>query len=372
MPNNTLENIKVKIQAILNRKFASDNYQKKKIDVFHDRWAFACPCCHDSLSDPRKKRGNLYLDSLSYHCYNCGAHYGINSFLKRFDEELSSDDRIFVHEIQQSAKRFEKTSHNGHSSMAFTLLSYVAIPKSIFFKLNKLVTPDKSDFCSTYLTNRRIDVTKWKYFAFRESSKELFILNLSRNDRIIGYQIRQLDENSRKSRYLTNSISRAYNNLLKRDLSPILEKLLMGMERGKTYLNEEDGIENILANVDRISGLFNVMNINPSLPITIVEGPIDSLAIDNSIALQGATKMNNYFDDVRNVRYLFDNDKVGKEHTLKKLKEHKTVFLWDKYLEKINTKQKIKDLNDLQRYGKLDMDKFNECFTDDELDIMLI
>ena len=370
--SNTLDNIKTKIQAILNRKFSSDNYQKTRIDIFHDRWAFACPCCHDSLSDPRKKRGNLYLDSLSYHCYNCGAHYGVNSFLKRFDEELNTDDKLFVHEVQQSAKRFEKTTLNGHSSMAFTLLTYAGVPKSIFFKLNKLVTPDKSNFCSAYLTKRCIDVTKWKYFAFRESSKELFILNLSRNDKVIGYQIRQLDENSKKARYLTNNITRMYSNLFNRDISPILEKLLMTMDKGKTYINEEDGIENIQANLDRISGLFNIMNINPTLPITIVEGPIDSLAINNGIALQGATKMNNYFDEIKNVRYLFDNDKVGKEHTLKKLKEHKTVFLWDKYLHKIGIKQKIKDLNDLQKCGKLDIDVFEECFTDDELDIMLI
>lgn len=372
MAENTLNNIKSKIQGILNRKFASDSYIKKQIDVFHDRWAFACPCCHDSLSNPRKKRGNLYLDSMSYHCYNCGAHYGINSFLKRFDEELDGEDKLFVHEIQQSAKKFERTSSNGHSSIAFKLLGFVAVPKPVFFKLNKLTTPSENDFCSNYLKKRCIDINKWKYFAYKESTKELFILNINENDRIIGYQVRQLDDKSKKARYLTTNISRMYMTLFKRELGTILEKLLTTIDKGQVYLNEEDGIENIVANIDRLSGLFNIMNINPSLPITIVEGPIDSLAIDNSIALQGATKMNNYFDNIKNVRYLFDNDKVGKEHSIKKLDEHKSVFLWDKYLKKVNVKQKIKDLNDLQKSGKLDINVFEECFSDDELDIMMI
>ena len=59
--------------------------------------------------------------------------------------------------------------------------------------------------------------------------------------------------------------------------------------------------------------------------------------------------MNNYFDNVANVRYLFDNDNVGKKHALKKLKEHKKVFLWDMYLKELNIKCKIKDVNDLQK-----------------------
>ena len=54
--NNTLENIKDKIQIILNNKFSKDSYIKRKIDVYHDRWNFACPYCNDSRTDVRKKR----------------------------------------------------------------------------------------------------------------------------------------------------------------------------------------------------------------------------------------------------------------------------------------------------------------------------
>lgn len=365
-----IDSISERLQRILNVSFK--DFYRKKIDIYSDRLNFCCPICGDSVSDKRKKRGNLYLDSLSYHCYNCGAHYGVNSLLKIFNEELSDEDKIIVHEIQQSSAKFERKSKNHHSSMTLTLLSELAVPKSVFFKTNDLVTPYKNDFCSSYLKGRKIEIKSWKYFAFKESTKELYILNINENDRIIGYQVRQLDEKSKKARYLTTNMSRMYRDIFGRDLSIILTNILKKIELGDKFIEEEDGIDNIVASVDRLSGLFNIMNVNPNLPLTIVEGPIDSLAINNCIALQGATKMNNYFDNVKDVRYLFDNDKIGKEHTIKKLKEHKFVFLWDKYIKDAKIKQKIKDINDLQRTDNFKVDLFEKCFSDDELDIMMI
>lgn len=365
-----IDNIKDKLQIVLNRNFKTP--YRRKIDVYQDRLNLCCPICGDSVHDGRKKRGNLYLDSMSYHCYNCGAHYGINSLLERFGEELSGEDRVVIHEIQQSSKKFERKSTSHQSSMTLTLLSNLAVPKQIFFKANNLVTPYKNEFCSTYLKGRNIEIKCWKYFAFKNETKELYILNINENDRIIGYQIRQLDNKSKKARYLTTSMSKMYRNIFGKDFSIIVKRVLGRMEKGNLFIEEEDGIENIIANIDRLSGLFNIMNINPNLPLTIVEGPIDSLAISNCIALQGATKMNNYFDNVKDVRYLFDNDKVGKQHTIKKLKEHKFVFLWDKYLKEIKSRQKIKDVNDLQKTNNFKLDLFEKCFSDDEMDIMMI
>ena len=368
--NDILDNIKDKLQVVLNRNFNTS--YRRKIDSYHDRLNFCCPICGDSANDSRKKRGNLYLDSMSYHCYNCGAHYGINSLLKRFGEELSGEDKILVHEIQQSSTKFERKSKNHHSSMILTLLSKLAVPKSIFFNFNTLVTPYKNEYCSNYLKKRNIEIQSWKYFAFKESTKELYILNINEDDRIIGYQIRQLDNNSKKSRYLTTNMSRMYKEVFRKDLSEIVPSVLKNIELGDKFIEEEDGIDNIVASIDRLSGLFNIMNINPNMPLTIVEGPIDSLAINNCIALQGATKMNSYFDNVKDVRYLFDNDKVGKQHSIKKLKEHKFVFLWDKYLKEVKSKHKIKDVNDLQRTNNFKLDVFEKCFSDDEMDIIMI
>lgn len=371
--NNTLDNIKNKIQEILNKKFANDSYIKRKIDVYHDRLNFSCPYCGDSRSDVRKKRGNLYLDSLRFHCFNCSHSTGINRFLSDFNEELSNEDKIAVHEIQQNAKKFEKRVSSTQSSMSMTLLDKLAIPKDILFKQLGIISPYKDITASNYLKSRMINIKDWKYFAYNPITKELYILNTSPLDRVIGFQIRQLDPKSHKQRYTSSRLTKIYSDVFNRDINGIVERLLLKEPLGQKYIEEEDGVENIVANLDRLSGIFNIMNVNLSQPLTIMEGPIDSLAIANSIALQSAAKhLDGFFDEVENVRYLFDNDKTGKEMSLKKMKNHKKVFLWGQYLDMIKSKTNIKDINDLQKQNLFNIDIIEKCFSDDEFDAMYI
>ena len=370
--NTLLDNIEEKIQRILDNKFVKDSFHKRQIDHYSDRINFACPFCGDSLKDPRKKRFNIYLNSLSCHCFNCNHHSGINTFLRQFDEELSMEDKIQVHEIQQSSKKFEKRLSSGQTSFSFRLLDKLAIPKSILFKSLNLSTPYKSKECSEYLVSRCINKKQWKYFAYNEKSKELYILNINSNDRVIGMQIRQLDINSKKPRYLTLSLSKIYIKLFNKDISLLIERLLKGMNNGEKYIIEEDGIVNIQANIDRLSGIFNVMNVNMNIPLTIVEGPIDCLCISNAIALQGATKLNDYFDDIETVRFMFDNDKIGKEHAINKLKSNKKIFLWGLYMKKKNIKNNIKDINDIIRQNIFDEDLYEKCFSNDEFDVIYL
>ena len=371
--NNTLDNIKNKIQNILNKKFANDSYIKRKIDVYHDRLNFSCPYCGDSRSDVRKKRGNLYLDSLRFHCFNCSHSTGINRFLSDFNEELSNEDKIAVHEIQQNAKKFEKRVSSTQSSMSMTLLDKLAIPKDILFKQLGIISPYKDITASNYLKSRMINIKDWKYFAYNSLTKELYILNTSPSDRVIGFQIRQLDPKSHKQRYTSSRLTKIYSDVFNKDINGIVERLLLKEPLGQKYIEEEDGVENIVANLDRLSGIFNIMNVNLSQPLTIMEGPIDSLAIANSIALQSAAKhLDGFFDEVENVRYLFDNDKTGKEMSLKKMKNHKKVFLWGQYLDMIKSKTNIKDINDLQKQNLFNIDIIEKCFSDDEFDAMYI
>lgn len=367
-----LNTIKEKLQQILDKRFKNDSFSKRKIDVYHDRFAFSCPLCGDSLHNNRKKRGNLYFNSMQYHCYNCGDHYGVLSLLRLFNQELSLDETIAVREIQQNAKHFERRTANTQSLMVYSVIEELAIPKKFFFTKMGVMSPYKNEECSNYLKSRKIDIRKWKHFAYRPSSKELFILNLTSNDRIIGYQIRQLDTNSDKPRYLTRNITKMYKDVFGLESPDIISKLFLRKKLGNKYIEEEDGIENVVANIEKISCIFNIMNININQMITVVEGPIDSLSIDNCVALQGAKKMNEYFDEVENVRYIFDMDKAGKQEAIKKIKKHKKVFLWELYVKKCKIKEKVNDLNDLQKADKLDTEVLEECFSDDELDIIMI
>ena len=72
------------------------------------------------------------------------------------------------------------------------------------------------------------------------------------------------------------------------------------------------------------------------------------------------------------VRFLFDNDKIGKEHTLSKLKANKTVFLWSMYIKKMNIQNKVKDINDIIKLNLFNKEVYESCFSDDEFDAMFV
>ena len=57
--------------------------------------------------------------------------------------------------------------------------------------------------------------------------------------------------------------------------------------------------------------------------------------------------------------------------SIKKLKEHKKIFLWSLYLKTKGIKD-VKDINDLQKKDLLDMKIIEQCFSDDEFDAILI
>ena len=109
--SDVLLNIRYKLEKILKKNFS--NTYRQKIDTYPDRWNFCCPICGDSVNDNRKKRGNLYLNSMSYHCYNCGCHYGINSFLHLFNEELSNDDKVVSMSLCEEGTDVLVVSENG-------------------------------------------------------------------------------------------------------------------------------------------------------------------------------------------------------------------------------------------------------------------
>lgn len=95
--------------------------------------------------------------------------------------------------------------------------------------------------------------------------------------------------------------------------------------------------------------IFNIYHIDKNKPVMVVEGPIDSLFLENSIATLGVK----FTDNVKKVissldcYFIMDNDKAGKKVSRRFLEEGKYVFNWKKYLRNENIDVYVKDINDL-------------------------
>ena len=73
-------------QDVLKKRFPGDVIRQQINDTDSDKLNFACPYCGDSERDPNKKRGNLYLSTQTYKCFNDGCAVWIK--LEKFISNL--------------------------------------------------------------------------------------------------------------------------------------------------------------------------------------------------------------------------------------------------------------------------------------------
>lgn len=318
-----------------------------------DRLNFACPYCGDSASNPRKKRGNIYWDDLYFHCYNCGVHESLDTFLNHFDQNFEGDERVTV--INYIKENFK--THSLGESLDFYLFEKIRDLSLTFDELivgfNVYPINSLTYRAYPYLKGRLLH-HKTNYFGYDPRRKDLYIFNLTYDNKIIGFQIRSL-ENKNVPKYRTWNIERIYDRLKK----PL-------------DLTREE-----IDNLNKISMLFGILTTDLGRTFTVFEGPIDAMFMKNSIGLTGVKKQIIDFNEIPNVRYFFDNDIEGKTKMIEKLKNGQYVFMWDKFLKdyKISAK-KVKDLNDLVKYeyeNKIGcLNEIDKYFTNDHLDMIFI
>lgn len=316
--------LKSMIKSALDESFKNDPL-KTVIHLAGNRLNFSCPYCGDS-KDHKKKRGNFYIDTLSYKCYNggCGVFKNLTNFLDDFgcNDLLTADEKSDINQI---------TRDNSNRRRVRSTVDYFisenykdVIIKREYLK-EKLGLIECRDFLpiKEYLEKRNQILDK--KFLWEPKRRNLFILNLTSDEScVIGLQIRNMSSKD-GSKYFTYKLSGIYEKLLKiKDLELIKKS----------------------SQVDPISNVFGFSTVDLESMITVFEGPFDSFLSPNSIAL---CSINNSFPfDVNNKRYFYDSDHTGRDKMRELLSHGNMVFLWEKFIRENNLPERDKwDLNDV-------------------------
>ena len=339
-----------KIEAILKERFPG-NPQKQKIKIFKDRIAFAAPCCGDSAHSNSKKRGNIILDGEfrnMYKCHNCGCCMSMYNFFKRFGNGLSLDaiDYVISHKNNSLGISHDSSFQDSSINLLFDteIIDEYAIDREYLKNkchLEECSTPNNAYY---YLTKRKqFDFTK---FLYHKKHNLLFVLNLTPSGKIIGMQVRNLNKFYKGPKYKTYKLSKIYS-------------LLMHEEK------------DIPGNIENMSMIFNILLIDYNKQITVLEGPMDSFLVSNSVALCGAGH-NMPFD--MKFRYLFDDDETGRKHSIEKLSEGYEVFMWERLKKDLNLPQREKwDINDVILWcndNKIQLPNLSKYFSNDQFDLL--
>ena len=309
--------IQDKLSDILKHEF-HNNIQRQIIKQTTDGFNFACPFCGDSATDDKKKRAHFILKGKwagSFKCFNCGKYMKITSFFKYYDNPISLSALTYInnHTNKDISIYTNKDTNQIMSEILDknSVLQY-SIPKQFIkqylnlydIENNPLIYPGYQ-----YLINRC--QYNFNNFLYDPKGKYIVILNTIDNDKIFGIQIRDIT-GKRKAKYLTMSLSKIHKNILK------------------------DNIE-IPDNIESLSTVFNIFNVDLYKPLLVTEGPFDAFLLPNCIATSGASKsigidLPFYF--------VYDSDKTGNEHALKMLNNGYNVFMWNKFKSDIGLPEK--------------------------------
>lgn len=329
------------VSQILKQRFP-DNIIKQQLDS-HDskKINFACPICGDSEKKSSKRRGNIFFKSNTYKCFNdgCMAFMSLRKFISQFSRKynLFTDLIIFDEPIQIKKE-------NSTNTLIRFLLSNREKIISISDVINRfnLIRADELPDNSLVLKelNRRCVTINEDYgdliYADQMDDK-FFVFNIDlKSGKIIGFAIRRLNPGE-GPKYVINT----YSDML-------------------SALNVKEIDNTIIEDCNELGNYFNVLNLDFSRPITIAEGQLDSMFIENCFSTTGVSKAMTILDSIgekKNIQILFDRDKGGKKEMIKLITMGYSVFLWNSLMTDLKKKynkiddvmklKNIKDINDL-------------------------
>jgi hypothetical protein len=333
------------LKPILLRRFPSE-YAKQKIRPYRDRISCSCPYCGDSAKNPSKKRGNFILEGKHknfYKCFNCGTFKRVDNFFKDYGAELDLSVVSYIVDTMGDFSSRTRAKYDSSIIMDTEEVESFGIDREEFKAKLKLIEVKGSD-AESWL-RRRLQFRN-ENFLYNPLKNYIAILNLTPSGKILGIQTRKMGKIKwGKEKYLTYNLSKLYKGF-----KP----------------NEEVPDE-----MDSLSLLFGIFDLNFSLPVTLFEGAFDSYLYKNSIALAGAHKALPF--DI-NVRNWFDYDETGREKSIRYIQENQFVFLWGKLQRDFDIPYREKwDLNDLLLWFKekeIKVPRFDDYFSDDPLDII--
>jgi len=295
-----------------------ENFKNKGNGVYN----FRCPYCGDSQTNKSKARGYIFQKEGTpiYKCHNCGQGASIPNFIKHVNPQLYKE-----YSLEKFAGSERTTPQVGTTKTSLKFKKRPEYLKTPLSKLKKVSQLDPEHPVKQYVESRKIPkrfhyklfyAPKFNAFAhefapekfdiIEKDEPRLIIPFIDRNKQLVGFQGRAFGKTS--LRYITVKI-------------------------------DEDAPK-----------IFGLDTVDRSKTVYIVEGPIDSMFLDNAVAMGGADLSG---DSLRilganDIVFVFDNEPRNKD-ILKRIDKivdmGYNISLFPDYV-------KEKDINDMILAGR--------------------
>jgi len=248
------------------------NFKQKTSDLYN----FSCPFCGDSLKKKTKARGYIYKkgNGYFYMCHNCSHSTTFYKFLEYVDAFLAK-------EYSLESYTSDVNKHTPYKKPEFNF------KKPVFKKKTVLNIPSISElsdnhFAKQYIVGRKIPKGHHKDLFYAKNFKE-FILSIKPD-----YQKELIDNEERIVIPFRNENG---------DLFAVQGRAL-----------NKNPLRYITVKLDDTLKVFGLDRVNKKEKILVVEGPLDSLFLKNSIATADANLMVAEFLGKENLVLVNDNE----------------------------------------------------------------
>jgi len=286
-----------------------------------NHWNFSCPICGDSKKNALKARGHIkeYQNRLVYKCFNCGISLSFGNLLKRVDPVMY--DEYVMENYKESASI--KTPHANIKDV-ITMKPVINLTDASLEDLDRCDTLPITHQAVRYLISRKIPKDKWHKFYHTDCFKKF-----------------------------TNKLKPKQFDTIKNDHARLIIPFFtnagkMFAYQGRAYGDEQPKYFTIKLD-ETEEKIYGLDTIDYSKQIYVVEGPIDSILLDNGLAVSGSSF------DVPTIRSLASNAILIMDN---EPRNTEIVKLLGKYIEK-NFKVCIwpdniqeKDINEMILAGK--------------------
>lgn len=257
-------------------------FKKKNDSLYNCR----CVICGDSAKNRHKARGYFfnYKNELRYKCHNCDASMTFGSFLKTLDQLLYSQYSLEKYSENNTVKLFNNTL----PTITFEQPVFKSEEERLLDRLlDRVDTLPVEHEAVQFCKSRNIPTTQFSKLYYIENIKDIVQLNDAYKESIRGEEPRLVlpfyDENGQ----LTGMTCRAMRGEALRYITVKVK--------------------------ENVPLLFGINEINKTKPVYIVEGPIDSLFIDNCIAVAGTSFGKVSSLGLKDFIMVFDNQPRNKE-----------------------------------------------------------
>ena len=250
-----------------------------------------CPICGDSQKSKLKARGWILEkdNSAIYYCHNCGASHGMRNFLKIVDHNLYNEYVIDTALDKKARRELFQPKQEVKPLDTLTMKAPNFKKKgSPLLKIKKVSSLNYDHKAKLYVQKRQIPASEQYKLYYAPKFNEWV-------NSIIPGKLPKLENDS------------------PRLVMPFIDKEgnLFGFN-ARAFASNELRYITIMIDED-MPKIFGLDTVNFDKKYYVIEGPIDSLFVDNSVAMAGADGNASGLENTENAVFVFDNEPRNKE-----------------------------------------------------------